>query len=70
VAACSGNEVSPASVKTLDELRTELSQVSGRLAKWRLCCKEQSATSEAAIIRLAEQVLAEPCTGTVTEGYS
>jgi hypothetical protein len=63
-------KVGTPSGKTLDELLTELSKVFGRLTKWRLRCKEQNATSEADLIRLAEQVLAEPCTGTVAEGYS
>jgi hypothetical protein len=64
------SEVGTPSGKTLDELLTELSQVFGRFTKWRLYCKEQNATTEADLIRLAEQVLAGPCTGTVAEGYS
>jgi hypothetical protein len=63
-------EVGTPSGKTLDELLTELSKFFGRHKKWRLRCKEQNATTEADLIRLAEQVLAEPCTGTVTDGYS
>lgn len=51
----------------LDELKTELGTVFGRHTKWRVRCKEQNATSEADQIRVAEEVLAEPCTGTVAE---
>jgi hypothetical protein len=63
-------KANPASAKTLEELLGELGQVFGRLNKWRLRWKEQNATTEADLIRLAEQVLAEPCTGTVVEGHS
>ena len=51
----------------LDELKAELGTLFGRYTKWRLRCQEQHATSEADQIRVAEQVLAEPCTGTVAE---
>lgn len=63
------SEMSPPSAKTLDELLTELGQVFGRLTKWRWRCKEENATTEADLIRLAEEVLAEPCSGTVAEGH-
>lgn len=55
----------------LDELRRDLAVVFGRLAKWQIRCEEQIATSAEDQIRLAEEVLAEPCTGTVIEaqGY-
>jgi hypothetical protein len=64
------SEANPSSGKTLDGLLTELGQVFGRFTKWRVRCKEQNATTEAVLIRLAEEVLAEPCTGTVAEGHS
>lgn len=63
------SEVSPPSAKTLDELLTELGQVFGRRTKWRWRCKDESAAAEADLIRLAVDVLAEPCTGTVAEGH-
>jgi hypothetical protein len=51
----------------LEELTTELAKVFGRITKWRWRCKEQNAVSEADQIKVAEEVLAEPCTGTVAE---
>jgi hypothetical protein len=53
--------------KRLDELKAELGKVFGRLNKWRSRCKEQNAGTEAEKIKLAEEVLAEPCSGTVAE---
>ena len=54
----------------LDDLKTELAKVFGRFTKWQLRCKEQNATTEAEQIKLAEEVLAEPCTGTVAEAHT
>jgi hypothetical protein len=51
----------------LDELKAELAKVFGRYSKWQLRCKEQNARTDAEQIKLAEEVLAEPCTGTVAE---
>ncbi len=51
----------------LDELRKELGTVFGRLTKWRARCQERNALTEAEQIKLAEEVLAEPCSGTVAE---
>jgi hypothetical protein len=51
----------------LDELKAELAKVFGRYSKWQLRCSEQGVTTEQHQIRLAEEVLAEPCTGTVAE---
>jgi hypothetical protein len=53
--------------KRLYELRTELAKVFGRYSKWELRCKEQNASTETEKIKLAEEVLAEPCSGTVAE---
>jgi hypothetical protein len=53
--------------KRLDELKTELAKVFGRYTKWQQRCKEQNASTEAEKFKLAEDVLAEPCTGTVAE---
>lgn len=54
----------------LDGLKAELAKVFGPLTKWQLRCKEQHAQMEAEEIRLAERVLAEPCTGTVAEAHT
>jgi hypothetical protein len=54
----------------LDNLLAELAKVFGRTTKWRALCKQHNATTEADQIKLAEQVLGEPCTGTVTEGHA
>ncbi|HEX5471089.1 MAG TPA: hypothetical protein VFW73_04350 [Lacipirellulaceae bacterium] len=51
----------------LDELKQELGRVFGRLDKWRACCTEQNATTLRQQMKLAEEVLAEPCSGTVAE---
>lgn len=53
--------------KRLDKLKKELGKVFGRLNKWRARCKEQNVSTVAEKIRLAEEVLAEPCSGTVAE---
>jgi len=51
----------------LNHLLTEINNVFGRYSKWQLRCQEQNATTEEQQIKLAEDVLAEPCTGTVAE---
>jgi hypothetical protein len=53
--------------KRLDQLKAELAKVFGRYSKWELRCKERNAATEAEQIKLAEEVLAEPCSGTVAE---
>ena len=53
----------------LAKLQAELSKKFGRLTKWRLRCKEHNVTSEVDMIRLAQEVLNEPCTGGVVEAY-
>lgn len=53
--------------KRLDELKAELAKVFGRYSKWQLRCKERKARTAAEKIKLAEEVLAEPCNGTVAE---
>jgi len=54
----------------LDELRAELGKVFGRTTKWQALCKQHKVAKEAEWIKLAEQVLAEHCTGTVAEAHS
>lgn len=54
----------------LKELKAELVKVFGRLTKWELRCKEQGATTDADRIKVAVQVLAEPCTGTIAEAHT
>ncbi len=54
----------------LKDLEAELGKVFGRYSKWKLRCQEQDATTTEEKIKLAEAVLAEPCTGTVAEGRS
>jgi len=54
----------------LNELLTELDKVFGRMTKWRALCKQHNSTTAVQQIKLAEEVLAEPCTGTVTEAHS
>lgn len=51
----------------LEELKSELATVFGRYTKWRVRCKDHNAISDADQIRVAEEVLREPCTGTVAE---
>ncbi len=49
----------------LQFLIAELAKDFGKTACWRVLCQEQNATTEAAQIQLAEQVLAEPPMDTV-----
>ena len=49
------------------DLEKELGKVFGRYTKWKLRCQEENATTTEEKIKLAEAVLAEPCTGTVAE---
>jgi hypothetical protein len=54
----------------LKDLEAELGKVFGRYSKWKLRCQERHATTIEDKIKLAEAVLAEPCSGTVTEARS
>ena len=51
----------------LDELKAELSRHFGKLTRWKALCQERDATTVDEQIRLAEEVLAAPSTGTVAE---
>ena len=53
----------------LNELRTELFKVVGKVTRWKVLCQEQSAMTDEEKIRLAEEVLRTPSTGTVSEWW-
>jgi hypothetical protein len=51
----------------LDELKADLSRHFGRFTRWRVLCEERGADTDEEKIRLAEEVLAVPSTGTNAE---
>lgn len=51
----------------LQELKTELFRHFGKLTHWRAMCQERNVTTVDEQIRLAEEVLAAPSTGTNAE---
>lgn len=51
----------------LQELRAELSRHFGRFTRWKALCQERNLTTVEGQIRLAEEVLAAPSTGTNAE---
>lgn len=51
----------------LQELKDELSRQFGKLTRWKSVCVERSVTTVEGEIRLAEEVLAAPSTGTNAE---
>lgn len=51
----------------LQELKAELSGHFGKLTRWKSVCVERSVTTVKGQIRLAEEVLAAPSTGTNAE---
>jgi hypothetical protein len=51
----------------LNELKAELSRHFGRFTRWRALCQERDVTTVEGQIRLAEEVLAAPSTGTNAE---
>jgi hypothetical protein len=53
----------------LEELKSELFKHFGKLTRWKALCVERDATTVEEQIRLAEEVLAVPSTGTVAEWY-
>ena len=55
--------------KRLKELRTELFNYFGKITRWKVLCQEQDATTDEEKIRLAEEVLRTPSTGTVAEWW-
>jgi hypothetical protein len=54
----------------LDQFLTELRKDFGKFTRCQLLCEEQDASTEAAQISLAEQVLAEPPVGSVAAGHA
>ena len=57
------------SSERLSRLRSELFEHFGKITRWKVLCQEQNATTEEEKIRLAEEVLASPSTGSVTEWW-
>ena len=53
--------------KRLQEVKDELFKRFGRLTRWKALCVERGAEAVEDQIRLAEEVLAGPSTGTVAE---
>lgn len=53
----------------LERLKAELFKHFGKLTRWEVLCVERGAKTDEEKIRLAEEVLASPCTGTVSEWY-
>jgi len=53
----------------LKELRSELFKHFGKVTRWKVLCQERDATTDEEKIRLAEEVLASPSTGTVAEWW-
>jgi hypothetical protein len=51
----------------LQELKAELSRHFGKFTRWKVLCQDRDATNVEDQIRLAEEVLAAPSTGTVAE---
>ena len=51
----------------LDELKAELAKQFGKFTRWRSLCQEQNIISVGEQIRVAEEVLAAPYTGTNAE---
>ena len=51
----------------LDEVRAELAKTFGKTTRWQVLCRQNDATTDCEKIKVAEQVLAEPCTGTIAE---
>jgi hypothetical protein len=53
----------------LEQLRSELFEHFGKITRWKVLCQEQDATTDEEKIRLAEDVLRTPSTGTVAEWW-
>jgi hypothetical protein len=56
--------------RRLKQLLAELAKDLGKTTRWKALCQEQNAVTDADKIKLAEQVLSEPPTGTVAGGYA
>lgn len=57
------------SSERLSGLRSELFEHFGKVTRWKVLCQEQDATTDEEKIRLAEEVLKAPSTGTVAEWW-
>lgn len=57
-------------VNRLDELKGELSRHFGKLTRWKALCQERDVTNVEEQIRLAEEVLEAPSTGTNAESLT
>ena len=53
----------------LEEVRTELLRQFGKITLWKVLCRERDAVTDEDKIRLAEEVLKTPTTGTVAEWW-
>ena len=51
----------------LGEMRTELFRHFGKITRWKVLCRERDALNDEEKIRLAEEVLRTPTTGTVAD---
>jgi len=58
-----------AASERLEALKAELFEHFGKLTRWQALCVERDARTDHDKIRLAEEVLAAPSTGTVAEWY-
>ncbi|MCA1693885.1 MAG: hypothetical protein LC749_03675 [Actinobacteria bacterium] len=63
----SGNLDQTSDAGRLEALKAELSRHFGRYTRWKAMCVEQGVTAVEGEIRLAEEVLAAPSTGTNAE---
>jgi hypothetical protein len=57
----------PSDADRLGGMKAQLSRHFGKLTRWRALCQERDVTTDDEKIRLAEEVLAAPSTGTVAE---
>ena len=57
------------SSERLKELRSELFKHFGRITRWKVLCQGRDATTDEEKIRIAEEVLKAPSTGTVAEWW-
>ena len=58
-----------AASERLERLKAQLFEHFGKLTRWKAICVERDARTDEDKIRLAEEVLAAPSTGTVAEWY-
>jgi hypothetical protein len=58
-----------ATSERLGRLKSELFEHFGKLTRWKALCVERDAKTDEERVRLAEEILAAPSTGTVAEWY-